>query len=87
MFSVFTLCVLRLRFRRGRVCNFRLRLLLSFVSVVVKTAWLFLAEAQGSLRLDVFCVYSLCFEASLSQRPRVLTSGLRLMCSYVTLCG
>jgi len=47
---------------------------------------LFLAETQGSLRLDLFCVYSLCFEASLSQRTMCVNLRFALcvlMCPYV----
>jgi len=57
-----------LRFRKGRVCKFTLRLLLSFVSFVVNVLWRFLAETQ---RFCPCCMFPVCFEASLSRRPGV----------------
>jgi len=62
------MCFERFAFAKAVWVKFTLRLLLSVVPFVVNVLRMFLAEAQGSLRLDVFYVYSLCFEASLSQR-------------------
>jgi len=52
-----------------------------------KMRGLFLAETRRRRDWAFFCGFTVCSEAALSQRLCVLTSGLRLMCSYVTLCG
>jgi len=68
--------------RKGCGCYFTLRLMIIFCSFCGECAVLVSRRDAESQRCCPCCVYSLCFEALLSQRLRVLFS-LRLMCSYV----
>jgi len=75
----------RCAFAKAAGVNFMLRLLIFFCFFCGECALRrFLAETR---RYCPFYTCALCFEASLSQGLWVFNFTLRLMCSYVTLCG